>query len=169
MTIEIHAMGDMWHTDRDQRTELGELVRRAKDLGDGDAIRRVGRDFGYWLEGLRVVTASLVAAMPPDPRRPNPLVETLGAIASAATAQPIYPIVRRGGPTARMRDTAPEDREVLAHRAGYVVEWPVDDADILLVDDVVLTGTTLQHVGGLLLDAGAASVTGVVLARSRRR
>jgi len=47
----------------------------------------------------------------------------------------------------------------------------IEDLDILIYDDVCTTGSQLEGVAGVLLDAGAAHVDGVVLARApwRRR
>ena len=39
---------------------------------------------------------------------------------------------------------------------------------VVLVDDVVLTGTTLRYITRLLEDAGATRVVAVVAARTRR-
>jgi predicted amidophosphoribosyltransferase len=52
--------------------------------------------------------------------------------------------------------------------ADYEVVEDVGGRHVVLIDDVVLSGTTLDHVADLLLAAGAASVRPIAIARSRR-
>jgi ComF family protein len=76
----------------------------------------------------------------------------------------------------RARSTAPQFRLDRRHRASNVAEAfvaaPGRRADIagrwvVLVDDVVTTGATLGAAGRAVLDAGAAAVSAVTLARER--
>ena len=74
----------------------------------------------------------------------------------------------RGEATARLRDTPLQQRLAVVEAAGYEVKSPVGGHGIVLVDDVVLTGTTLRYLAQLLQEAGATRVTAVVAARTRR-
>ena len=56
----------------------------------------------------------------------------------------------------------------MVRAADYEVVEDVEGRHVVLVDDVVLSGTTLSHVADLLLAAGAASVQPIAIARSRR-
>ena len=161
MAIEIDVMGDYWASGHDQRTELGELVHRAKDLGDSTAATLLADRFGIFLASIGAADASIVP-MPASPDRPA----TLLTVVAGDRGRPM--VVRRAA-TGRLRDLAPEDRPAAVHAGGYEVTAACDGMHLILLDDVVLTGTTLQHVGDLLLAAGAASVRGVALARTRRR
>ena len=78
-------------------------------------------------------------------------------------------VVERRNVTARLRDVEPADRAAVAQAGGYVITAECAGMNVVVLDDVVLTGTTVRHVGELLAAAGAASVVGVVLARTRRR
>ena len=161
MAIEIHVMGDYWAPDRDERTELGDLVHRAKDLGDPAAASLLAGRFVAFLDTIGMTEASVIP-MPFSPDRPSHL---LGVVAGDRAR----PLVERHTATGRLRDLAPEDRPAAVHGGGYEVTAACDGMHLVLLDDVVLTGTTLQHVGDLLRAAGAASVMGVALARTRRR
>jgi len=78
-------------------------------------------------------------------------------------------MVVKGKPPPRRRDLEPERRAEVAASAGYRVRGPVAGRQIVVIDDVVLTGTTLDAVAACLHDAGAASVTAAAAARTRRR
>ena len=99
--------------------------------------------------------------------RPH-LAELLAASLAEAGAGEYRPslITRRNG-TPRLRDVDPERRAEVAASAGYGAGEPVAGRHIVVVDDVVLTGTTLRAVAACLRDAGAVSVTPAVAARTR--
>ena len=71
--------------------------------------------------------------------------------------------------TPRMRHVEPDRRAEVAASAGYSAREPVAGRHIVVVDDVVLTGTTLNAVTACLVDAGASSVTAAAAARTRLR
>ena len=168
MAIEIHAMGDYWHADRSERTELGGLVHAAKDLGDEGAVAGLEARLAEWSGRLDLPADALLVAVPASPDRPNPVLDDLYRRFAAMAGLATTPTVVRHHSTPRLRDLEPVERPAVAEAAGYEVLDGCVGRAIVLIDDVVLTGTTLQHVGGLLLDAGASSVVGLALARSRR-
>jgi len=69
--------------------------------------------------------------------------------------------------TLRLRHVDPEQRAVVAAAACYRAYQSTAGSHIVVVDDVILTGTTLSAVAACLRDAGAASVTAAVAARTR--
>jgi predicted amidophosphoribosyltransferase len=77
-------------------------------------------------------------------------------------------LIERRTSTRSLREVEPADRLETARAAGYTVAPIVPGTTVVLVDDVVLTGTTLSHLAGCLRSAGATGVVGVVAARSRR-
>ena len=161
MAIEIHVMGDYWAPTRDERTDLGDLVHRAKELGDPTAAALLAERFAAFL-GTVVPVATAIVPVPASPDRPSDLL-------SIVAGDRARPVVERRAATARLRDLAPEDRPAMVDAGKYEVTAACEGQHFVVLDDVVLTGTTLQHVGHLLLAAGAASVVGVALARTRRR
>jgi len=72
----------------------------------------------------------------------------------------------------RVRNTPPQvglnaaDRQTNMTNAFYAERDKVAGKDILLVDDVCTTGSTLQAAAQALLDAGAKRVSGYCLARA---
>lgn len=169
MPTEIHAMGEYWHTDRPERTTLGELVHRAKDLGCDDAARELVRRVEQYLIGMRLDRSAVLTVMPPSPDRPSPLLQRLVADLVPPPGVEVRELVVRHHATPRIRELEPAARPAMVASAGYETVGDCRGRHVVVVDDVVLTGTTLRHVAGLLLDAGADAVTPVALARSRRR
>ena len=70
--------------------------------------------------------------------------------------------------TPRLRHVDPELRADVAASADYRANESAAGRHIVVVDDVILTGATVRAVVACLRDAGAASVTTVIAARTRR-
>lgn len=92
--------------------------------------------------------------------------ELLAAVVAAQLGKPLVsPVVRKRNTRsqATLRDAARRRRNL----AGAFAARPdarLDGASVLLVDDVMTTGATLDAVGTALLAAGAAQVSGLVVA-----
>ncbi len=166
----IHTLGDHWEPDRGQKTELGELITRAKELNDAAAAAELANRMASWACNIELPAAPIVTAVAPNPSRPDRLAQILAAgVAEATGATLALSAVTRRYRTARLRDTAPPDRPQVADSAGYEVSSAVSGLAVVLVDDVILTGTTIRHVASLLLGAGASSVVGLTASRTRRQ
>ncbi len=165
------VLGDYWQPDRDERTEIGALVHRAKDQGDPGAARALAERFASLAKALPEAAVGLPRLVAPVPSGYRPhLVEQLASSLAAAGAGEYRPgLVVKSNPTPRMRHIEPDRRAEVAASAGYSARDPVAGRHIVVVDDVVLTGTTLNAVATCLLDAGAVSVTAAAAARTRLR
>ncbi len=166
----IDVLGTIWHTDRHERTSLGRLVEAAKDRYDSAARARIVDEIHAWVagEGLMVEPDAIVVGIPSSPDRPNLLVTAAARAIATATGSVWVDAVVRHRVTVRLRDLDPTERPATVLAADYEVVEDVGGRHVVLVDDVVLSGTTLDHVADLLLAAGAASVRPVAIARSRR-
>jgi hypothetical protein len=158
---QLHVMGDVWEHDEARRTDLGHLL----EAGDHAAL---ASRLGEFAVG-HVAGPAVVVAVPPDPTRARTLPALLATAVARSAGLALEPglLVRRGS-TSPLRHAAPPDRPALALAARYEVTRPLDGDTVVLVDDVVLTGTTLSHVGRRLAEAGAGQVIGVVAGRTRR-
>ena len=176
--VAVCTLGDYWRPDCDERTDLGELVHRAKDQDDPGAVSELAEQFARLAGSLPEADGGsprLVTPVPSGPAlddnddRPH-LAELLAASLAAAGAGECWPgLVVKSNPTPRLRHVDPERRAEVAASAGYKAREPVAGRHVVVVDDVVLTGTTLNVVATCLLDAGAASVAAAVAARTRLR
>ena len=165
------VLGDYWQPDRDERTEIGALVHRAKDQGDPGAASELAERFANLAGDLPAMDGGLPRLVVPVPSGHRPhLVEQLASSLAAAGAGEYRPgLVVKRNPTPRMRHIEPNRRAEVAASAGYSARELVAGRHIVVVDDVVLTGTTLNAVATCLLDAGAVSVTAAAAARTRLR
>lgn len=161
--------GQYWD-DRGERSTVGDLVARAKDHGDGQAALELAHLVGEWAGALTLPDDPIVTAVPPNPAKPDHLAATLAAgVATALEVPLVLDLIERRFATDRLRDTPIAARPAMADAAGYVVDPVAIGRNVVLVDDVVLTGTTLGHLAQLLRAAGAASITLFVAAQTRVR
>ncbi len=176
--IHHHVMGDHWTDDLSELTELGRLITLAKDRDNAEACEIIGRLIGEFVVGRhrlarhpsKSANATVVASVPPNPTILNHLPGRLAESVAEALGQRLDPeLITRSNHTVRLRDTDPSERRNVAEHAGYNVTRPLDGASVVLVDDVIMTGTTVEYITELLLAAGAGSVDVVVASRTVRR
>ena len=174
--MAICTLGDYWRPDRDERTEVGELVHQAKDRDDAGAATELVERFACLAGRLPATDADsprLVTPVPSTAADGNDgphLAERLASALAAAGAGEYRPgLVVKSHPTPRLRHVDPQRRAEVAASAGYRARESVAGRHVVVVDDVVLTGTTLNAMATCLHDAGAASVTAAVAARTRLR
>ncbi len=163
------------------RTEVGCLIHKAKDLADPSAAFRLGRLFASLAARIPVPSAgppNLVTAVPSGsaaavrdgpPTGPRTVATQLAQALARAGVGEWYPgLIGRHRDMPKMRDVAPALHDEVAAGLGYRALQPVAERHVVLVDDVMLTGATLRAVAQCLRNAGAASVTAAVAARTRR-
>jgi len=161
--------GEYWNDDG-ERSDIGALVSAAKDDDDPRAAIELARRVGEWATTLEIPRDPIVTAVPPNPAKPDHLAATLAAAVATALGTPlVLDLIARRFATDRLRDTPIADRPAMADAAGYVVDDVALGRNVVLLDDVVLTGTTVDHLAHRLRGAGAASVTVLVGARTRVR
>jgi ComF family protein len=157
---------------------------RAAFVMDGPA-RRLAHELKYeGLTSLAEPMAGLMAGCPgvteADIVVPVPLhgarERSRGYNQAAELARQLAPVLRlpyERRAARRIRDTAPlartmhrDERRAIVAGAFVAEQGRVDGRRVLLVDDVVTTGATLDACAGALRDAGAAAVSCVTWARA---
>lgn len=168
MLSAVHVMGNYWREDVDEPTSLGQLVALAKDHNSVGARRQLENQLAVFVLEIDLPLGAAVVAVPTGPHREAHPVPSLAAcVAETLDVDLATGLVRRKNPTPRLRDTLPGRRRDVVEAAGYTVDPLVAGRDIILVDDVILTGTTIGYLAELLINGGAASVRAVVVARTR--
>lgn len=170
----IDVMASLWQPQRPERTRVGRLVEAAKDRGDDAAVALLANEAAEWSAGLTVDVDAVIVPVPPSPDRPNRLVPAVAAALGTALRLPVLDLIERHAVTPRLRDLEPRDRPAVAAAADYrfadsgTSETGIPES-VVLVDDVVLTATTLEHLAAVLRRGGVRRVSAVAVARSRRR
>ncbi|MEZ5243686.1 MAG: phosphoribosyltransferase family protein [Acidimicrobiales bacterium] len=167
MLTRVHVMGSYWSDDADRRSALGALVADAKDLESEAALDELRRRLVDFVGALALGENPVVVPVPPGPHRDAHPVPALAEAVAGRLGVPLAPVVDRRHDTPRLRDTPIDRRLAVVEAAGYVVTGDVVGRSVVLVDDVILTGTTLRHLAELLVAAGAAEIIAVVVCRTR--
>ena len=160
-------MDSYWRGGSARLSAVGELMRAAKDDQDADALGAIQQRLVEFVDRLDLPADPLVLAVPPGPHRDSHPVPALAVAVAAHVGAVVGDAVTRRRETARLRDTPIEHRRRVVESAGYVVTGEVAGRSVVLVDDVVLTGTTLGFLAELLVAAGALEVNAVVVCRTR--
>lgn len=155
------------------RQPLIALIMQIKYRNDAGLMKLLGS----WLADLlnrSGWTPSLVTAVPLGRKRQRERgynqAEAIAAALAAEAGLPDAP-----GALLRVRETRSQVGLNLVERAANVADafqgqaYIVHDERILLVDDLFTTGATLSACAQALLDAGAASVQALTVARAHSR
>ena len=171
------VLGDYWHPDRGERTAVGLLIHRARDLAEDVAAQELAKRFASLASHLAETadgSGRLVVPVPSKPvlagegDRPHLATHLAASLAAAGAGEYRPSLVAKTNDTPRLRHMDPQWRADVAASAGYRAGESAAGRHIVVVDDVVLTGSTVRAVVACLRDAGAASVTAAVAARTRR-
>jgi len=122
------------------------------------------RDFSW--SGPMVLVPVPAQAQSIKVRGFNPATELAKSLAKllALENQPTWLSRRRVQP--RRQAALGRGQRLLAASQAYAVRYCPPGTHIAIVDDVMTTGSTLHYISRLFKRAGAASVTGLVLART---
>ena len=179
MLSRIHVMGNYWHEHSDKPTRLGELVAAAKDHHSDDALAMLHTRLHQFASSLELTptpstrhhpttpATPIVADVPNGPNANPQLMPMLtSAVAQACGTTPTR-LLHKTNPAVSMRGTPTNQRSAVVEAQQYTITRPVEGQHLVLVDDVVLTETTLRHLARMLTQAGACTVEAVVAARTR--
>jgi predicted amidophosphoribosyltransferase len=175
--VELVLLADYWRTDCGERTDVGWLVHRAKDRDDPGAAWELFNRFSGLVEALAETpdgSGRLLVPVPPT----LPATDTAGgrlvdglarSLAAVGAGEHRQDVVARTAMTPRLRHVDPQRRAEIAAAAGYRASGAAAGRHVVVVDDVILTGSTVAAIAACLREAGAASVTAAVAARTRLR
>jgi ComF family protein len=90
----------------------------------------------------------------------------LARAVSRLTGVPVLPALARQGSSRQVGATRRERQQQLADAFWLRLPKAVPDARLLLVDDVITTGSTLEATARLLLAGGAAEVSALTFAQA---
>lgn len=151
---------------------FSELLRQLK-RGDAKLLGPFARFMVKWFVSLHGAIREFDVIVP-IPTNPSRLVdrgfaipETLAVAVSSALGRPTAQALSLTKPTNDLRQISPHQRR-REIRDAFAVERPqlVEGKRVLLVDDILTTGATIQEAAKVVLEAEAQQVRAIVLART---
>ena len=165
-TISSVPTGDPYHPFDTKRTELGELVYQFKYSGKMESVAAIvdtAEDFlrNRW-EDLGPLDCVLPA--PPSlPRKLQPVVVLARELAARLKIPTSEDAVVKIKPSQPMKNIPRVDRRAILDEAIQRGDGDVKGKRILLVDDLIESGSTLSRVTEVLLKEGGASAVYVLV------
>ena len=138
------VLGDYWHPDRDERTEIGLLIHRAKDLAEEVAAQELAKRFASLASHLAETAerpGRLVVPVPSKPvlaregDRPHLATYLAASLAAAGAGEYRPSLAAKTNDTPRLRHTDPQWRADVAVSAGYRASESTAGRHIVVVDD----------------------------------
>ena len=169
-TVSSTPTGDPYYRFDTKRTDLGELLFRLKYRGGrplvlGNIVDTVQQFVGDWKPPIEC----LVTAPPSLMRKAQPILEVAREL-TKRLGVPLYEdaVVKvKTTPQMKNIDDWSERQKVLAE-AIQQGAGDVKDKSVLLLDDLIESGSTLRRVADVLLKAGGArAVYALVLTRTK--
>ena len=173
---ECWAMDNHWAGQ--QRTRLGDLLYTAKytaPAGDPHAASLLAQEFGAWCAALsrmgksRIGRAQLVVPVPPKPRKPGVDLpwELARAAASGLGIDVRRDVLRKWKRTPQVKSL---DRAVRPSTLDgvFTVDGPLPGMAFVVVDDLVMTGSTFGEIARVLRRRGARLVIGLAATRAHK-
>ena len=169
------------HWDVDHRTPLGELLHRAKtygtQLGDPHAADELAACLAWWAAHLaenvpvsKIEQVDVVCCVPDNPsKKPFNLPDRLAAPVAARLGVPYQrTLLRKRRPTHEVKYTTDKAKKIEELAGAFAVDGDVVGKSVLVVDDLVLSGATLETLGALLREAGASRVIALAATRATK-
>lgn len=148
---------------------LKDMLHKLKFEAESKYLEPLAQEAGYLTNAFSAVDFDMVVSVPTDAQRRKqrgfdiPEAIFKNALAGRGTWQPN--VLARVKPTAPQYGLAPDKRRSNV-RGCFKVQGDVRGAKILLVDDILTTGATLDEAAKTLKQAGAKSVYALTLCGS---
>lgn len=165
------ALSLNFEDDGETRTYIGELEKRAKyDNSEADLIQLATIVDEFIGKTPLYANADLICAVPPSKAGDENLPAGIVGKLTNFKGVDISKSIRWTSKTASLKNAEGADKlEILKHSGFEIVEGTdVKGKDIVLVDDLYMSGITLQYVTMKLKEAGAGRVYGLCCVKSFR-
>ena len=167
-SISSTPTGDPYHPFETKRTELGELLYRLKYRGDRTAIDNIAEIAGEFVKSWNPPIKCIVPAPPSLHRKHQPVVEIARVLGTYLNLRVLENAVVKVKKTDPMKNIPVWERISALQDAIQSGKTDVAGKSILLIDDLIESGSTLRRAASVLLEnGGAASVYALVLTRTR--
>ena len=164
---------DVHMTDGVHRTATGELVFRAKTYAGKQGESEAAAELATLIAERALLhpgigRADLVVPVPANPpKEPHNLPDVLARELAGTIGRPCeLGVLVKTRPT-NVKDL-PNEEKLAALAGAYRVTERLDGRSVVLVDDLLHSGSTLNHLGGLLRAAGVSDIVGFVATKTLR-
>ena len=169
---EIWALG--MHTTQQGFTELRDLVHAAKTYGprpgDSRKAEKLAELFADRMSKHPAIARSdaIVSVPANPPKKPHNLPEVMASALSEATGVPFERTsILKLRPTPEIKNL-PNEEKLQALVGAYEVSTNLAGKSVVLVDDILYSGTTLGVIGDLLRAAPVTQVIGATATKTLR-
>lgn len=169
------------HWDVDHRTPLGELLHRAKtygsNLGDSHAADELAACLAWWAGHLavnvpvsQIERVDVVCCVPDNPpKQPFNLPDRLAGPVAARLGVPYEPrLLRKLHPTHELKHAEDKAKKMEELAGAFAVDGDVHNKRVLVIDDLVFSGATLESLAAVLREAGAIRIIALAATRATK-
>lgn len=161
---------DMNFEDNYAYTHIGQLEKNCKDHHDPESLARLADAAKHFLENTPFyMDTSVIAAVPPRPGKqydlPTNLVKEL---AKRYRCDDISASLEWKNEKPSLKSLNIAEKWSSLESAELRCEYDLQGANVVLIDDMYQSGTTIHYVASKLLGAGANKVFGLCLVKSWR-
>ena len=153
-----------------KRTEMGELLYRLKYNGDFTSLAEIGEISEHFIKSWGVDFNIIVPIPPTRTRRIQPVFQIADELAKRFGVQVIKNAVKKLRSFKELKDVHElEERRRILDKAFMVDHQLVNGKRILLVDDLIRSGATMNATAEVLKESGATVVFAFTLTQTRRK
>ena len=167
-SVSAVPTGDPYHPFEMKYTELGDRLYRYKYRNDASALPDILDTAASFVKGLALKIDCIVPAPASKLRSAQPVVQLARELAKRLNLPTLEAAVIKAKETQSMKNI-PDwlERQKVLGEAVQAGADKVNDKAVLLIDDLVESGSTLRRAAEVLLKEGAKSVYAVALTRTR--
>ena len=170
-TISSIPTGDPYNPFDTKRTELGDLVYRLKYRNDPSVLSTIADTAEDFIRSRWQPAPTFEAIVPVPPslstRKNQSVVELARELASRLEVGAWEDAVRKAIPTPQMKNVPIWERQELLKDAIQRGSLKVMGKRILLLDDLIESGSTLRRATDVLWSSGPSQVYALVMTRTR--
>lgn len=175
--LDVHSTGSMFlgydefgHPDFDtKRTEMGELLYRLKYKGDVTVLSEIGEISERFIRSWGVDFSVIVPVPPTRTRRVQPVFQIADELTKRFGVLVIMNAVKKLKGLTELKNVHEfDERRRILDNAFSVDHHRVSGERILLVDDLIRSGATMNAVAEVLIGSGATVVYAFALTQTRR-
>jgi competence protein ComFC len=152
-----------------RRTEVGELLYRLKYRNDASALEEIGNVAATFIRIWHIEFDVIVPVPSTRTRRIQPLYQIADEFSRRFDVPVVKAVSKQAAGAGELKNLREfHERQAVLHGALTVSARAIAGKRVLLVDDLIRSGATLNAVAAALANAGAAIIFAFALTKTRR-